>query len=99
MALHFLHLAAAAAAASPWYEAALARITPPVFRAVDYDIHQYGAAVPDGRTDARDAIKAAITACNRQGGGRVVVRKTHIAYTTPVPMLHHLHCDCASCAI
>jgi polygalacturonase len=30
--------------------------------------------VPDGLTDARDAIKAAITACNKAGGGRVVVQ-------------------------
>ena len=81
MALHFLHLAAAAAAASPWYEAALARITPPVFRAVDYDIHQYGAAVPDGRTDARDAIKAAITACNSSREVACPVCNTPIAGT------------------
>ena len=77
MAMHFLNLATlwtAAAASTPWYEAALERITPPVFRAVDYDIHHYGIAVPDGKTDARDAIKAAIKACNTAGGGRVVVR-------------------------
>ncbi|GAB2607469.1 glycoside hydrolase family 28 protein [Kribbella endophytica] len=45
---------------------------PPRFRHRDYPITKYG-AVPDGTTDATPAIRAAITACHRAGGGRVVV--------------------------
>lgn len=50
----------------------LARIKPPVFAKRDFDITKYGAA-PGPEKDSSDAIKQAIDACNRAGGGRVVV--------------------------
>lgn len=50
----------------------LARITPPVFPARDFDIRKFG-AVGDNRTDNTDAFRAAIAACTKAGGGRVIV--------------------------
>ena len=57
-----------------WAEAQkiLARIKPPVFPKRDFDITRYGAA-GDGRKDCTEAFRKAIAACNRAGGGRVVV--------------------------
>ncbi len=49
----------------------LARIKPPKFPKRDFDITQYG-AVGNGK-DCSDALKQAIRACHRAGGGRVVV--------------------------
>ncbi|MDQ3818549.1 MAG: glycoside hydrolase family 28 protein [Acidobacteriota bacterium] len=50
----------------------LSRIKPPVFPARDFKITDYS-AVADGKTDSTEAIRKAIEACNRAGGGRVVV--------------------------
>ena len=50
----------------------LARIKPPVFPKRDFDITKYG-ATPGPAKDCSDAIRQAIDACNRAGGGRVVV--------------------------
>lgn len=50
----------------------LARIRPPVFPDRDFDITAYGAASGNSR-DCSDAIRQAIAACNRAGGGRVIV--------------------------
>jgi polygalacturonase len=50
----------------------LSRIRPPVFPDRDFPITEFG-AVGDGGTDASRAIAAAIDACHRAGGGRVVV--------------------------
>src|SRR5688500_5087182 len=50
----------------------LARIRPPVFPARDFKITDYGARTGGG-TDSTEAIRKAIEACNRAGGGRVVV--------------------------
>ena len=50
----------------------LARIKPPTFPNRELNIASFG-AVGDGRTDATEAIRRAITACSSQGGGRVLV--------------------------
>ena len=50
----------------------LARIRAPVFPAHDFVITNYG-AVADGRTDCTVAMGKAIAACNKAGGGRVVI--------------------------
>lgn len=50
----------------------LARIKAPQFPTRDFDITKYG-AVEGGTKDCTEAIGRAITACNRAGGGRVVV--------------------------
>jgi len=50
----------------------LADIKLPVFPAKDFSILNYGAK-GDGTTDCTEAIKKAIDACNKAGGGRVVV--------------------------
>ncbi len=50
----------------------LARIKPPKFPKKDFVITKYGAKA-DGVTDNSAAIRSAIAACNKAGGGRVVV--------------------------
>jgi polygalacturonase len=50
----------------------LARIRPPRFPDLDFDIRRYGAE-GDGKADCRAAIAQAIAECNKAGGGRVVV--------------------------
>jgi polygalacturonase len=64
----------ASATADPWRRlpAILAAIQPPVFPDRDFPITHFG-AVPDGVSDATAAVRAAIEACHRAGGGRVVV--------------------------
>jgi polygalacturonase len=65
---------ASAAAGCPWSEAAAIRrrIVPPSFPARELRIDAYG-AVGNGVTDATRAIRAAVDACHRAGGGRVTV--------------------------
>ena len=50
----------------------LARIKPPKFPARDFPINDFGARA-GGDFDNTEAIRKAIDACNRAGGGRVVV--------------------------
>jgi polygalacturonase len=50
----------------------LARIKPPTFPAHDFPVTQFG-AVAGGETDCTEAFAAAIEACTKAGGGRVVV--------------------------
>src|SRR5258705_7300860 len=58
----------------PWAQlpAILKRITPPVFAKRDFVITKFG-AVADGKTECTEALRSAISACNKAGGGRVVV--------------------------
>ena len=60
--------------ADPWTQAAaiLARIVPPTFANREFDITSYGARA-DGTTLCTTAIRDAIAACRRAGGGRVLV--------------------------
>jgi polygalacturonase len=66
--------AQSAATEDPWARLPdiLARIRPPAFPERDFPITRFG-AVSDGRTDTIPAFRAAIEACHRAGGGRVVV--------------------------
>ncbi|WP_345951987.1 glycoside hydrolase family 28 protein [Mucilaginibacter sp. PAMB04274] len=50
----------------------LAQIKAPTFPKRDFDVTRYGAS-GNGKVDCSKAIKAAIAACNKAGGGRVVV--------------------------
>ncbi|MGP3982449.1 glycoside hydrolase family 28 protein [Streptomyces sp. KR80] len=61
-------------ARDPWDEVPriLARIQPPTFRRQCFDITDYG-AVGDGLTKNTEAFRRAINACNRAGGGHVIV--------------------------
>ena len=63
-----------ALAEDPWAQVPLIlkRIKPPVFPKRDFPITRYG-AVGDGRKDCTEAFSKAIAACNKAGGGRVVV--------------------------
>src|SRR2546425_10565563 len=58
----------------PWSQASqiLARIKPPIFAAHDFLITKFG-AVGNGKADCTEAFAKAIAACNKAGGGRVVV--------------------------
>ncbi|MBU6298281.1 MAG: glycoside hydrolase family 28 protein [Alphaproteobacteria bacterium] len=69
-----LAAAKAIAGTSPWDLAAeiVARIKPPVFPKRDFPITAFG-AVGGGAADCTKSIAAAVEACNKAGGGRVVV--------------------------
>lgn len=54
------------------YKQILARIKPPTFPKRDFNITKYG-AVEGAASECTDAIRKAIDACNKGGGGRVVV--------------------------
>ena len=64
----------ASSPADPWARVPeiLRRVKPPVFPKRDYDVTKYGAA-GDGRADCTEAFRKAVAACNKAGGGRVVV--------------------------
>src|ERR1700733_13812775 len=63
---------AQAAAWSDEFPRLLGRIQAPVFAKRDFDITKYGAK-QRAEADSSEAIAKAIDACNRAGGGRVVV--------------------------
>lgn len=58
----------------PWAEAEaiLRRIKAPKFPQRDFSVTKFG-AVGNGRQDCTEAFRKAIAACNRAGGGRVIV--------------------------
>lgn len=64
------------AAAAAWKRVPeiLARIVPPTIPARDFSVTDHGAK-GDGVTDCTEAFRRAIEACNRDGGGRVIVPK------------------------
>ena len=71
-ASRLLRAQSAGADPQPQLDAILARIQPPQFPKRDFDITKYGAK-GDGKTDCTQAVRQAISACTKAGGGRVVV--------------------------
>lgn len=69
--------------------AILARIVPPTFPDRDFVITQFG-AVAGGEKDCTAAFAAAVTACNRAGGGRVVV-PDGVFLTGPIHLKSHVN--------
>src|SRR5438067_8167380 len=65
----------ASQADGPWeifYPQILNRIQAPVFPRRDFDVTIFGAA-GDGKADCTNAFRRSIEACNKAGGGRVIV--------------------------
>jgi len=77
--------------ADPWagLPAILARIQAPTFPDRDFVITKFGARA-DGTTDASAALRSAIAACHKAGGGRVVVPAGDFA-TGPVTLLGNVN--------
>jgi polygalacturonase len=94
--LALLCQASAAVGEDPWARLPeiLARIQPPAFPARDFLITEFG-AVADGMTDASGALKAAIEACHKAGGGRVVVSPGDFL-TGPVRLLSNVNLHLAA---
>ena len=67
----------------------LKRIKAPAFPSRDFDVTKYGAK-GDGRVDNTEAIRKAVAACNRAGGGRVVV-PAGVFLTGPVHLLSNVN--------
>jgi polygalacturonase len=70
----------------------LARIVPPKFPDKDFDVTEYGAR-GDNKTDCHPAFVAAIDACNKAGGGRVVVPAANQQYVVngPIQLLSNVN--------
>lgn len=82
-----------------WREAAriVTRVQPPSFPDRSFSIRDFG-AVPDGRTDATEAIRRAIAACAAAGGGRVVVPPGEYL-TGPIHLRSQVHLYVAEGAV
>ena len=82
-----------------WLEAAriVARVQPPRFPDRTFSILDFG-AVPDGRTDASQAIRQAVEACASAGGGRVLVPPGEYL-TGPIHLRSRVHLHVAEGAV
>lgn len=69
--------------------AILKRIVPPEFPSRDFDITDYG-AVSGGKQICTEAFRDAVTACERAGGGRVVV-PTGTFLTGPIHLKNNVN--------
>src|SRR5258708_13628505 len=69
-------------------EKILEQIRAPRFAAHDFMITRFG-ALADGTSDASEAIRKAIAACAKAGGGRVVVPKDEFL-TVPIHFQGHI---------
>src|SRR5215216_7072930 len=67
----------------------LKRIKPPVFPRRDFVVTKYG-AVADGKTECTEAFRKAVAACNKAGGGRVVV-PAGVFLTGPIHLLSNVN--------
>lgn len=74
----------------------LKRIKSPVFPRRDFGVTRFG-AVGDGQTDCTDAFRKAIAACNKAGGGRVVVPAGNFL-TGPIRLRSNVNLHLASAA-
>ncbi len=72
----------------------LKKIVPPTFANRDYSIINFGAKA-DGKTDCLPAIKSAISKCNKEGGGRVIIPAGTYFVKGPIHLLSNvnLHLD------
>lgn len=76
------------------YSALVKKIVPPTFADKDFSVLDYGAKA-DGSTDCLPAIKAAISDCNKAGGGRVLIPSGNYFVKGPIHLLSNvnLHLD------
>ncbi|HET7119392.1 MAG TPA: glycosyl hydrolase family 28-related protein, partial [Hanamia sp.] len=76
------------------YKVLVGKIIPPTFPNKDFSILDYGAKA-GGSTDCLPAIKSAIDACNKAGGGRVMIPAGTFFVKGPIHLLSNvnLHLD------
>jgi polygalacturonase len=76
------------------YDALVKKIVPPTFANKDFSILDYGAKA-GGASDCLPAIKLAIAACNKAGGGRVMIPAGTYFVKGPIHLLSNvnLHLD------
>ncbi len=70
--------------------AILEKINPPTFPDKDFSILDYGAK-SDSTTDCLPAIKEAIAACNKAGGGRVVIPEGTYLVNGPIHLKNNVN--------
>jgi len=80
----------------PWLTlpSILDKIVPPTFPGIDFEVTHYGAK-SDGKTDCFPAFRNAIQACNKAGGGRVVVPAGNYICNGPIHLLSHVNLSLA----
>jgi polygalacturonase len=85
-------VATALAATGDWSEATaiLKRIVAPTFPARDFPVTDFGAK-GDGKTDCRESFANAIAACEKAGGGRVVVPKGNFFCDGPIHLRSNIN--------